>query len=531
MPNSSNVDERVVQMRMDNEQFEKGAKKTMDTLDKLEKSLDFKKEAKGIDLSPIENALDKIKDKFNGLQIIGKRALENLTDSAMNIAKQALTGADQITPGYRKYEEQIKAIQKLSIATRESMDVVQAASDKLMKFTDETSYQYDAMLNTISAFTSSGVGLDDSLNTILGLAVAAGKSGVSAEQATHAFMGFQKAVANNKMMTNQWDWIKTANLNTKDLMTSLMEAGVAVGTLEKGSDGLYYALEQTTKGVKKTEVSLANFESTFKTGWLNRDTIIKAAGKYTSAFNELYDASLKTENQNKSFEDLMSELGSGLDKFSFEALKAGQNTKTFGEAMEAIKTANTSSWMKSFELIIGNFEQARDFWSEMISPLWEIFVTPGQNRVSFFEAAFGGGAQKQKQTVINWEKLATKITEAGKETKDLNDAFKKVTGASQDAKIKALSSEFETLEDAIKAGAVEGDLLKKILEEIGINAKSSTDEATAGAEKATKAFQEYREVAMGVLRGDYGNGQERKDRLAELGYDYDTIQWLAGNLE
>lgn len=32
------------------------------------------------------------------------------------------------------------------------------------------------------------------------------------------------------------------------------------------------------------------------------------------------------------------------------------------------------------------------------------------------------------------------------------------------------------------------------------------------------------EIAKEVIRGDWGNGQERKDKLAAAGYDYDAIQ-------
>lgn len=528
MPNSSNVDERVVQMRMDNEQFEKGAKKTMDTLDKLEKSLDFKKEATGFNLSPLEKSVDAIKDKFSALQIFGKRVVENIADTTVDLAKQALVGVDQIRPGYAAYEEQVAAIQKMMIATGESMSVVQDMSDKILLFTDETSYNYKSMLDTIASFTSSGRGLKESESAVLGMAIAAAQAGVDANSATHAFTGFQRAIAQGYMGSAQWQWIKTAGMNSAMLKEALIDAAIATGDLHKEADGITYAYEQTAKGVKKTAVTLQNFDSSFSEKWLSSETLLKGLKGYSVAFEQMYDVHKETGME---LYEIMQDMGDQFDQYSFKAFEAGQVTKTFTEAINAVKSATKSGWMKSFELLIGNFEQAKGFYSELIEPLWNIFVEPGNQRNKFLEAAFGGGAQKQKQTVINWEKLATKITEAGKETKDLNDAFKKVTGASQDAKIKALSSEFETLEDAIKAGAVEGDLLKKILEEIGINAKSSTDEATAGAEKATKAFQEYREVAMGVLRGDYGNGQERKDRLAELGYDYDTIQWLAGNLE
>jgi nucleoid-associated protein YgaU len=37
-------------------------------------------------------------------------------------------------------------------------------------------------------------------------------------------------------------------------------------------------------------------------------------------------------------------------------------------------------------------------------------------------------------------------------------------------------------------------------------------------------------VAHQVIAGDWGNGQDRKDRLAAAGYDYDTVQALVNEI-
>ncbi len=41
---------------------------------------------------------------------------------------------------------------------------------------------------------------------------------------------------------------------------------------------------------------------------------------------------------------------------------------------------------------------------------------------------------------------------------------------------------------------------------------------------AKPAGKSVEELAKEVIRGDWGNGQERKDKLAAAGYDYDTVQ-------
>lgn len=52
----------------------------------------------------------------------------------------------------------------------------------------------------------------------------------------------------------------------------------------------------------------------------------------------------------------------------------------------------------------------------------------------------------------------------------------------------------------------------------------TTDQIAETAETATESLETLKNVVTAVMRGNYGNGQARKDALAEAGYDYDQIQ-------
>ena len=531
MPNSSTVDERVVRMRMDNDQFEKGATKTLGTIEKLNEALNFKKVG-DLGASAIEKSLDKIQNKFSALEVAGRRTVERLTDGFLNLAKQAATGADSIKPGFGKYEQQIASVQKLMIATGESMENVQKVSDKILEFTDETSYEYEAMLNTMSSFTSSGMGMDDAANTILGMAIAAGQAGVNAKDATHAFMGFQKAIASGYMGSAQWDWIRTAGMNSAELKKQLLEAAVATGDLQKGADGVYYAIKESKKGAQQIAITVENFEQSFANKWLSGEAIEKAMGKYSKAFNQIMEIRDRLgENAPEIFEIIGDDSPylQYLDEYSLAAFKAGQETKTWSDAVEALKSAMSSGWMKSFELIIGNYEEASGFFSDLIEPLYEIFVAPGKRRNSFLEAAFGESGKTTK-TVVNWNKLKNAVEATGHSMDELEDSFKKITSSSNNEAIRGLGDNYRDLEEAIKNGAISGDLLNQILNETAGLTTEATAAAIEGAVDATSALEQYKQVAMEVLRGDYGNGQERRDAIEAMGLDFDTVQWLVGNL-
>ena len=45
-----------------------------------------------------------------------------------------------------------------------------------------------------------------------------------------------------------------------------------------------------------------------------------------------------------------------------------------------------------------------------------------------------------------------------------------------------------------------------------------------GCNRSSEWSSSNEDIATEVIRGDWGNGQERKDRLASAGYDYSAIQ-------
>lgn len=98
----STVEERIVEMRFDNKQFESGVKQTMSTLDKLKEKLVFKNDVKGldniqnsinrIDLSVAMRGIDAFQQKLSALQIFGKRIVENLADDFYGAIKKVENG-------------------------------------------------------------------------------------------------------------------------------------------------------------------------------------------------------------------------------------------------------------------------------------------------------------------------------------------------------------------------------------------------------------------------------------------------------
>ena len=91
---STTIDERVVEMRFDNRQFEAGVKTSLSTLDKLKEGLDLDGAAKGLkglsdaakkcDLSTLSNSVETVRMKFSALEVMAVTALSNITNSVIN---------------------------------------------------------------------------------------------------------------------------------------------------------------------------------------------------------------------------------------------------------------------------------------------------------------------------------------------------------------------------------------------------------------------------------------------------------------
>ena len=85
---STTIDERVVEMRFDNRQFEAGVKTSLSTLDKLKEGLDLDGAAKGLkglgdaakkcDLSTLSNSVETVRMKFSALEVMAVTALYQL---------------------------------------------------------------------------------------------------------------------------------------------------------------------------------------------------------------------------------------------------------------------------------------------------------------------------------------------------------------------------------------------------------------------------------------------------------------------
>lgn len=182
---SQTIDERVVEMRFDNKQFEQGTKETMATLEKLKKSLDLEgsaksfealdKAANSVSLEGIASGIEALQKRFSTLGIVGMRVIENITDSLMKMASNAMGYvSDAIISGGLKRAQNIENAHFQLQALLKDEEAVQAVMDNAMASVDGTAYAYDEAAKAASQFAASGMRageeMEGALRAITGVA-------------------------------------------------------------------------------------------------------------------------------------------------------------------------------------------------------------------------------------------------------------------------------------------------------------------------------------------------------------------------
>lgn len=375
MPN--NIDERVVEMRFDNAQFERGVGQSIKSLESLKSSMNFSNTAKNFDiietyaknvsLEPIANAVDNIAGKFNWMHSIALMAMNNIVTTAMNAGRSMIKSltTDQISAGFSKYNDKVSSVQTIMAATGETIDVVNDKLSKLMWFTDETSYDFVEMVGSIGKFTSAGVKLDTAIDSMMGIANWAAISGAGIQNANRAMYNLSQAIGTGALLTKDWMSIENANMATKEFKEVLIDAGVQMGTLQKNADG-------TIKTLNGTEVTFANLRETLSSKWATSDVLTTALTKYGEFANEVY---AEVERSGDTTSEVIARLGNGLSTIGVRSLKAAQEAKTFAEAIGSIRDAVSSNIMMIFETIIGDYEEARKLWTAVANTGWDVFVS------------------------------------------------------------------------------------------------------------------------------------------------------------
>lgn len=348
---STTIDERVVEMRFDNKQFESNVQTSLSTLDKLKQSLkledaskgleNINTAAKGVGLDGLGSAVETVKSRFSALEVMAITALANITNSVVNTGKQMLKSLtlDPINEGFKEYELKMGSVQTIMAGTGAPLEEVMKKLNELNTYADKTIYSFADMTTNIGKFTNAGVKLDDAVAAIQGVANVAAVSGANAQEASRAMYNFAQALSSGYVKLIDWKSIENANMATVEFKTQLLEAAVAAGTLEKTADGMYKVLTTNAQGKTMSDAISATrmFNDSLSYQWMTTEVLTKTLGDYA---------------------DETTEIGK-------KAFAAAQDVKTFTQLMDTLKEAVGSGWAETWEIVFGNFDEAKKLWTNV----------------------------------------------------------------------------------------------------------------------------------------------------------------------
>ena len=525
---SREVESRVLELTLENSNFESNAAKSISTLEKLQAAIQFSGASEGLDevsssikkisFSVIGKGAEAAGQKISALGVMAHRHLEKIADDLYNMEKRFVKSVtiDQVSAGWDKYAKKTEAVQTIMAATakdipdvEERMAKVNEQLEKLNWFTDETSYNFVDMVSNIGKFTSNNVSLEDSVRSMQGISTWAAISGANVNEASHAMYNLSQAIATGEVKLMDWKSIENANMATASFKETAIQTAESLKTLTKAADGTWRTLDGN-------EVSIANFNEHLKDGWFTSDVLLKTLEKYGKFTDELYgfmeklDASVTTsdvleyldafadgsidwseasKDLKMSVGELKAELGGLSDeslKMGQEAFRAAQEAKTFQEAIDSVKDAASTGWMTTFEILFGDYTQAKVLWTDLANSLYDIFAEGGNVRNELLEKAF------EKSAAINESDWA-KLEEAGIVNPEFIKRLKQ-SAAEHGMAVRNMRDDELWLQEALEQGALTFDDIKAAYES-GFGATDIDEDLKAKVE----SLQETDETLGGLL--------------------------------
>lgn len=378
---SKEVDERVVEMRFDNAQFEKNVQTSMSTLDKLKAKLNFNGVSKGLEdvgnatkkleFSGVASGIEAVQAKLSAMEVIGVTALANITNSVVNAGKRIASAItiDPVRDGFNEYETQMNAVQTILANTQKegtNVKQVNAALDQLNTYADKTIYNFTEMTRNIGTFTAAGVKLNASVSAIQGIANLAAVSGSTSQQASTAMYQLSQALASGTVKLMDWNSVVNAGMGGQVFQDALIRTSEKLGT-----------------GAKAYIDAAGSFRESLSKGWLTTDVLTETLDMFSTAADteEEYAAAIqKFVNEGYSEEQAVD-----MANMAKTAGEAATKVKTFTQLINTLKEALGSGWTTTWRLIIGDFEEAKELWTKVSDVLSKLINNASEARNKLVE--------------------------------------------------------------------------------------------------------------------------------------------------
>ena len=502
---STTIDQRVVEMRFDNQQFERNVSTTMSTIEKLKAKLNFKGFGDGLkslsghtsvvqkNMDVLSQGVQRVQSEFSSLQVIGATCLVNITNAAIRAGKTILNALtlDPVKTGFNEYETKVNAIQTILANTSskgENIESVTRVIDELNTYADKTIYNFAEMTRNIGTFTAAGVGLQESADAIQGIANVAAMSGSTSQQASTAMYQLSQALAAGTVKLMDWN--------------SVVNAGM-------GGEKLQNALKQTARefGINVDEMiaDAGSFRESLSQGWITADVLNTTLQKFTVKGAKEYAQAMLTSGQ------YTQEQADALMREAQMAEDAATKVKTLTQLWDTLKETAQSGWGKTWELVVGDFEEAKDFFTNLSNTFGPMIDAMSDARNNLLEGALSS----------KWDTFSKKIEDAGISMDTFKNKLREVA-AERGLNLDKLIETYGSLGAVFRKGRLGIDDAVETLKRLA----GVSGEVSNTTENMADKLAYFQDVVDKVWAGDFGNGIDRVNALTEANYDYNTVQDL-----
>ncbi len=219
---SRTIDQKVVEMRFDNAQFEQNVKTSMGTLDNLKKSLNMDGATRGLEnvnqavnnmsFDKMASGIEALQNRFSTLGIIGMRVIQNLTDAAMSFVNKGLNFVTEgiVQGGIRRAMNLENAHFQLQGLLKDETKVT-AVMKNVQDAVDGTAYGLDAAAKAASQLAASGMAAgNDMFKALRGIAGVAAMTNSDYESIADIFT---TVAGNGRLMGMQLTQLASRGLN------------------------------------------------------------------------------------------------------------------------------------------------------------------------------------------------------------------------------------------------------------------------------------------------------------------------------
>lgn len=494
MSTNQTVDERIVEMQFNNADFESKIAKTLEHLQKLREATKMEdagdglknlaRDVKNVNVDALTRGIDTLSSRFSAFGIAGMTVIQDLTRAAERLGAQ-LVNAITTAPkdGWREYELYTDSVKTILNSAKDAnglpvtLDMVNEKLAELNEYSDKTIYSFSDMTQNIGKFTNAGVDLESAVKAIQGVANVAAVSGANANDAARAMYNFGQALGSGTVKLIDWKSIVNANMATTDFKNELIKTAAELGTIKKQGDKW---ISTTYKGKKANEdafTATSKFDDSLQQQWMTAEVLTKTLAKYT---------------------DEETELGK-------KAIAAAQEVTTFNKMIDTIKESMGSGWMNTWQLVFGDFEEQKQLWTGIYKAIDAVVqkVSGFRNGVLKVWKDLGGRDDLIKAFSNLWQVVQAFV-------KPVEDAFASIFPTISGEGLADLTKKFREATDNLK-------------EMFGF-VDEKAEQAGETLEKVKETVEDLTELAQAVIRGDYGNGDERRKKLEEEGKSYEKVQ-------